>query len=103
MKKSNYVPSRYSWSGDLGIDYADQGAWRSYNLETSGDSLTELAKNAVIFEIDQDGGDLNNYSLEDASSEIYNAAIKVIHDLLNKKYESDREMFERQHKEAGEL
>lgn len=54
---------------DLGIDYADEGAWRSYEMTTHGDSLAELLENVTIAEIDQDGGELDCYGLGDASNE----------------------------------
>lgn len=70
---------------DLGIDYRDIGPWRSYQLQTQGDTLQELIENAVISEVDQDGGDLDYYDLGDASNEIYESGMRLITQTYNKK------------------
>lgn len=59
---------------DLGIDYQDEGPWRSYMLESYGDTIDEVFDNAQIAEIDQDGGELYDYSIEDAPMNVYNQA-----------------------------
>lgn len=59
---------------DLGVDYQDAGPWRSYGLESHGETIEELFENAYVYEIDQDGGELNHYHIEDASTEVYKAA-----------------------------
>lgn len=63
---------------DTEVDFADSGAWRSFQLTTHGSSLTELMTNATIAEIDQDGGDINCYDLEDASNEIQDVCDCII-------------------------
>lgn len=63
---------------DLGINYQDCGVWRSYQLETYGDTMEELWDNAVIAEIDQDGGELDCYGMGEAPSDVYEAADKLI-------------------------
>ena len=55
---------------DLGLEYQDEGPWRSYNLTTNGSSLQELLDNATISEVDQDGGDLDYYGFNEASNKI---------------------------------
>jgi hypothetical protein len=60
---------------DLDVDHQDAGPWRSYELTASGDTFEELAKDATISEIDQDGGELNSYAVGDARPEVYNAAL----------------------------
>jgi hypothetical protein len=65
-------------SQDLGIDYCDEGPWRSYQLETYGNSLDECLKNAGIEEVDQDGGSLRFYDLEDGSNEVIEKATGII-------------------------
>jgi len=66
----------------LDIDYQDSGRWRSYHLSTDGDNLQELTENADIFEIDQDGGEITNYELCNASNEVIKEASKVIADFF---------------------
>jgi len=63
---------------DLGIDYADCGAWRSYHLNTFGTTQEELRENATISEIDQDGGELNCYGLEEARNDVEKAVEGII-------------------------
>ncbi len=67
---------------DLGVDFADDGAWRSYGMSTSGDSLQELLSEAVIYETGQDGGELNSYSLDNGNSQLERAALVAIEDYL---------------------
>jgi len=73
-----YIPL-YSIDTDLGVSYQDAGPWRSYTLVSSGDTLEELLNEASISEVDQDGGDLDCYSLADAPSEVETAALNCIH------------------------
>lgn len=63
---------------DLGIDFRDFGPWRSYHLDTHGDTLSECLVNATISEIDQDGGELDCYDIDYASSEVYRAVVDAI-------------------------
>ena len=63
---------------DLGVEYADSGPWRSYSLETSGDTLKDLFLNAQIAETDQDGGSLECYGLDDGNYEAGEQAYKAI-------------------------
>lgn len=63
---------------DLGVDFQDSGPWRSYTLVGQGDTLEEFLDDAAIFEIDQDGGSLNDYSIFDAGNEVEKAAIEMI-------------------------
>lgn len=61
-------------STDLGIDWADVGPWRSYEVSNAeGSNLEEMLASAQISEIDQDGGDLNNYGIEKAGREVANS------------------------------
>jgi hypothetical protein len=73
--------AKYSVSTDLPISYADEGRWRSYHLETCGDSFDEMLDNSSIEEIDKDGGTINSYSLSEAndySSTVQALAIEAI-------------------------
>ena len=63
---------------DIGIDYRDSGPWRYYSLITAGDTLSELMNNAVISEVDQDGGELNSYGLDNASNEIQDKVLELL-------------------------
>jgi len=78
----SYIPT-YSIDTDLGIDFADAGQWRSYQIETSGDSFNELVQNATVSEVDQDGGTIDAYGIDDASSEIETAALRLILDRVS--------------------
>lgn len=75
----SYIPT-YSIDTDLGIDFADAGPWRSYQLETSGDTFTELVQNATVSEIDQDGGTLFAYGIDEAPSQVEAACLRMILD-----------------------
>lgn len=79
----SYIPL-YSIETDSGVSYQDSGRWRSYQLETAGDTLEELVQNATVSEIDQDGGDLNTYSLDEACTEVEQACLKIIHSEVSK-------------------
>lgn len=68
---------------DLGIDYQDSGQWRSYGIESSGETIEELFENATIYEIDQDGGEIDCYSMDDADVEISKIARKYLSDLVS--------------------
>lgn len=63
---------------DIGIDYQDEGPWRSYGVQSEGSTIDELLENAYIYETDQDGGELNCYPIDDASNEVYGAAMQVL-------------------------
>jgi hypothetical protein len=56
---------KYSIETELPLDWADEGKWRSFHLYAHGDTLQELIDNAVISEIDQDGGEITSYGLLD--------------------------------------
>ena len=65
---------------DLGIEYQDAGPWRSYHLVAQGATYQELLDDAVIAEVDQDGGDLRYYGLRDeyGDDEAKSVALRVI-------------------------
>lgn len=70
---------------DLGIDYRDLGPWRSYQITCSGDTLAECLATASIEEVDQDGGTLDCYDIEDVpNNEIYQAALDTINACLRR-------------------
>jgi hypothetical protein len=69
---------------DLGTEYRDAGPWRAYHVMTSGDSLGELIANAVISEIDQDGGEIVTYDLPDASNAVQESALRLIAEIHRK-------------------
>lgn len=76
--------SRFNIDTDLGIDFADEGPWRSYRLTAGGDSLTELLDSAEVEEIDQDGGTLDFYPIGDAPGEVERASERLINKLVYK-------------------
>jgi hypothetical protein len=81
MQKRKY---KIDISADTGVFYQDAGPWRSYELEAYGDTVQEALDGAYIYEIDQDGGELNLYSLEDASSKLQQVARMMIDDAAKK-------------------
>lgn len=76
---------KYQIDTDLGIDYADCGPWRSYHLTTDGNTKAELIENATIAEVDQDGGELNDYGLKQCDREVEAAVHREINRALNPK------------------
>jgi hypothetical protein len=65
--------------GDLGIEYADHGPWRSYEIsEASGLTKDELLNNLTVSEVDQDGGELRCYGYHDAPFEVQQVILKRI-------------------------
>lgn len=65
--------------GDLGVDFRDEGTWRSYNISGAcGDTMEEFLADLSIEEIDQDGGELNAYSFDEAPSEVQKAILSAI-------------------------
>ena len=69
---------KYKMSGDVGVDYADCGQWRSYEIEGRGNTIEEFMEDVYISEIDQDGGELDTYALEDAPNEVIDAVERYI-------------------------
>jgi hypothetical protein len=80
----------YQIDTELGIDFADEGMWRSYHIEASGDSLIEMIQNATVSEIDQDGGTIDAYGLVDASPQIENASLDVLKEYVFKQYKGSQ-------------
>lgn len=52
-------------------DHDDSGRWRSYDLETFGDTLDELLDNAIYWQTDQDGGSLGECAADDDAAVEY--------------------------------
>lgn len=65
---------------DLGVEYRDCGPWRSYGLETYGATFEELWDNAVVYETDQDGGELDCYGAGEAPHDVYKAVEAIINE-----------------------
>lgn len=63
---------------DIGINFQDCGPWRSYHLDTYGHDTKSMIENAWIEEIDQDGGTLRYYSLDEAENDVLEASLKLI-------------------------
>lgn len=51
---------------DTGL-HSDDGPFRSYQLQSEGETLIELLENALIWEIDQDGGEHEGQRVYDYS------------------------------------
>lgn len=58
---------------DIGIDYQDEGEWRSYRVYTEGLTIKECVDNAWIEECDQDGGTITDYPLINSMTDVYEA------------------------------
>lgn len=69
---------------DTGVDHADEDQWRNYQLYTQGSTRAELLSEAGIAEVDQDGGELTCYGLDDARSDVYSAALNIINAYCDK-------------------
>ncbi len=76
---------KYGVDTNLDTDYQDEGPWRSYTLSAYGDSLEELIADACISEVDQDGGELNTYSLEDAPNDVSDEANVILMSCITSK------------------
>jgi len=77
---------RYSISEELTYEWRDAGPWRSFYLETYGDTLSELFENATIEAIDQDGGALDCFGYDNAlNSGLERCIEQAITDGYNKK------------------
>lgn len=74
---------------DVGVDFADEGRWRSYALAARGNTLEELMKDATISEIDQDGGEIRCYGLDDASGPVSDAVEEVLRGRVEKREEAE--------------
>lgn len=82
MKPEGYIDISFK---DLGVEYQDEGPWRSYELNTNGTTIVSLELNATISEVDQDGGELRSYDLNEAPKAVQAAALKVIREAINAK------------------
>lgn len=74
----------FSIDTDLDLMYQDHGPWRSYRLTASGDTESELIADATIEEVDQDGGTLRVYGLEQTTNQISDLAIQEISNTILK-------------------
>jgi len=68
---------------DLGIDYCGSGRFRPYGLSTYGNSYYELLNNVTVSEVDQDGGEIVSYGLEECSREVEGAVEREIRRALS--------------------
>lgn len=71
---------------DLGVHEFDDGRFRTYDLQATGDNLYDLIMNATIFEIGRSGDPIKDYSIFSASREVEQAAFKAIEKALTNKY-----------------
>lgn len=70
--------NKYNIECDTGYPHEDCGRWRSYELVASGNTKEELLADAHIFEVDQDGGSLGDYPLEDTGGKLYELGLALI-------------------------
>ena len=80
---------KYEIDENTEVEFADCGPWRSFQLYAVGDTVRELRRSAEISEIDQDGGDLNSYELDNASNEVIKAAEAMIETLTGETIPDD--------------
>lgn len=64
-------------NADTGLSSPD-GPFRSYELMTGGSTPDELADNAFIVEIDQDGGDQDCHALSEYDERVYQRCMVII-------------------------
>lgn len=77
---------------ELGVDWEDEGPWRSFHLDTEGECLANLLDNASVAAVDQDGGDLYNESLYDSNLCVEAAEILIARAFLaSRGYKTTRE------------
>ncbi len=86
--------AKFNIDCDLGINYQDEPPWRSYQLTTLGDGITELIEEACISEVDQEGGDLACYGLNEASDDVREAAEDMILETLKKDFKNKHPLYE---------
>lgn len=82
MPFRNYDSNKIVIDQELSIDFCDEGPWRSYLLITEGYDFDQLTAEAYISEIDQDGGELDSYSIDDAPSDVGECAIELIKSIM---------------------
>ncbi len=63
---------------DLEVDHRDSGGYRSYELSCEGNTLEQCMETAYIAEIDQDGGELDTYPLDDSDGDVFFQAVYQI-------------------------
>ncbi len=79
---------KYKYSiedAEMQTEYCDAGPWRSYRLDTHGNSLHECLVNATITAVDQDGGELYTESLVACGDPLWSEAEKKINKAMDKK------------------
>lgn len=70
--------SRYNIDTELGVDWCDEGPWRSFRLSAAGNTPMELIDDAVVEAVDQDGGTIDCYGIGEYSSEVEAASLREI-------------------------
>ena len=81
------VEHKYEFELDVisGEDASIDADFYSFdNVVTMGNTLEELEKNAVIFTVDQDGGEGPEWYLDSLGNPLYTAVIKAIRAQFNK-------------------
>lgn len=76
-------------SEDTGVEFADAGCWRSYELHADGYTADDMRRLAHICEIDQDGGCIRSYDLCDAPSEVVRVSEGMIESVSGMKISKD--------------
>jgi len=67
---------------EMGVEYRDEGVWRSYILNVSGNLQDDLGANASVTEVDQDGGEITTYALLDSCEAVRERGYDMIEKAL---------------------
>lgn len=70
---------------DIGVEYRGPGPWKNYALYSQGRTLDELIEEAAITEVDQDGGELRTYGIDDCCGEVEVSVLKILEEELREK------------------
>ena len=57
---------------------SDDGPFRSYTLQASGTTLREVLDDAIIWEVDQDGGDHEGPTLYGCGPKLFDRCLDII-------------------------
>lgn len=71
------INNTISISSDTG-ECTESEFWRSFSVQSDGETLPELLESASIIEVDQDGEDIDHYPLADAPTRVQRAAERII-------------------------
>ena len=65
-------------------DKSNHNGWVGISFETYGNNIDELIKNTIFYEIDQDGGDVANYDIDEITDSEFKKMKMIIEDKMIK-------------------